>query len=110
MIENGHVGIHVVQVVRIRWILCTRPVLWQWRILVKYHVFRLRLIVDGIKPSYLNKQISGFTVNWQQWNNNYSEMITTMPTQYHTEVALYGSWDNKTLHLNILMPTADISV
>jgi len=53
MVEHSHVGIHVVQVIGIRWVFHACPVLWKWSILVKYYVLRLRFIIDRIKTSYL---------------------------------------------------------
>ena len=55
MVEHSHVGIHIVEVVCIWRVLHARPVFWKRRILVKYHVLRLRLVIDRVKTSYLQQ-------------------------------------------------------
>lgn len=45
MVEHNEVGVHIEDVVGIRWILVLRVVGRQWNVLIKHNILRLRLII-----------------------------------------------------------------
>ena len=54
MIEHGQVSIHVVLIIRVRWVLLIAPLLRCCHVLIEQWIFRLTLIIYGIKTHHLN--------------------------------------------------------
>lgn len=55
MIEDGHVCIHVVEVVGVGRVLLLSPVAWQWAVQVEDVLLGLGLVVDAVKTHDLQR-------------------------------------------------------
>lgn len=53
MVEHNKIGVHVEDVIGVRWILSVCVVGWQCYVLVEKHVFRLRFVIHWIQASHL---------------------------------------------------------
>lgn len=53
MIEDGHVCIHVVEVVGVGRVLLLGPVAWQWAVQVEDMLLGLGLVVNAVKTNDL---------------------------------------------------------
>ena len=81
MIEDAHVGVHVVDVVGVRWVLQVRPLFGSGYVTVEDRVFRFTLVVHGIESDDLHGrqlkvksisrrgQLSGITCLRNQWSS-----------------------------------------
>lgn len=49
VIQHSHVCIHIVEVVRVRWVVLFYPVLWQRTVQIKDMLLRFRLIIHAIE-------------------------------------------------------------
>lgn len=59
MVENTHVGIGVVEVVRVGWVVFFCPVCWKRTVEIKNVVLRFGLIVHAVKAHHLLSHESG---------------------------------------------------
>jgi len=57
LIQHSQVGIHVIQVVGIRWVLNSCPMLRESHVIVEHNVFELWLIIDRVKPGHLHTAV-----------------------------------------------------
>lgn len=53
MVQNSHICIHIVQIVRVWGILLLRPAVRRWHIVIKERMFWFTLIVNRVKPNDL---------------------------------------------------------
>lgn len=65
VVEHGHVGVSVVEVVGVGWVVFFCPVGWQWTVKIENVVLRFGLIINAVETHHLaNKQkkiyISGY--------------------------------------------------
>lgn len=53
VVEYGHVGVSIVEVVGVRWVVFFCPVCWQWTVKIKDVVLRFGLIIHAVKADHL---------------------------------------------------------
>lgn len=56
VIQHSHVCIHIVEVVRIRWVVLLCPVDWQWAVHVEDVLLWLRFIIHAVKTNDLREE------------------------------------------------------
>lgn len=65
VIEDGHVCIHVVEVVGVGRVLLLRPVAWQWAVQVEDMLLGLGLIVNAVKTHNLQRDGRDEAAVWE---------------------------------------------
>lgn len=54
VVQDGHVGVHVVQIVRVRRVVVVTPARRRRTVQVKDVMLRFRLVVHAVEPHHLN--------------------------------------------------------
>lgn len=55
MVEHGHVGVHIVQIVRVRRVLLIIPQLWSLRLRIQHRILWLGLVIHAVEADYVLK-------------------------------------------------------